>query len=46
MASRSCGGNVEDEVVDGHVEGLGEADEHVDAGGDPLVLVVADLGDL
>lgn len=38
----SAGCGVDDEVVDGHVEGLGEADEHVDAGGDALVLVAAD----
>jgi hypothetical protein len=38
----SAGCGFDDEVVDGHVEGLGEADEHVDAGGDAFVFVAAD----
>jgi len=38
----SAGCGVDEEVVGGHVEGLGEADEHVDAGGDALVFVAAD----
>lgn len=38
--SSGCG--VDEEVVDGDVEGLGEGDEGVDAGGDAFVFVAAD----
>ena len=34
---------VEDEVVEADVEGLGDASEGVEAGGDAAVLVAADL---
>lgn len=33
----------DDEVVDADVEGLGDPDEGLEAGGDPAVLVAADL---
>jgi hypothetical protein len=37
-----AGGAVDGEVVEGDVEGLGDADERVEAGGDLAVLVAAD----
>jgi hypothetical protein len=37
------GGVVEEEVVAGDVEGFGEADDDVGAGGDAAVFVAADL---
>ena len=38
----SAGNDFDDEVVDGYVEGFGEADEGVGAGGDAFGCVMAD----
>lgn len=40
---RPAGGVVEEEVVAGHVEGFGQADDGVRGRGDVAVLVAADL---